>query len=182
MKAPAQAGLSLVELLLVITILGFAAMLAIPSFSVGGHAKLELAAEEFAQSMRYARSLAMQQGAPFGFRNIAGAEVTRIRVFRLDTTTNPWTPIYDVYHPLSKNLYDIDLASHRFAYSESVNRAISFRGNCSVAGNTYFDANGTPWCADPSDVLVNQLDITFSAGAISRVVTLHGISGRVTVQ
>ena len=174
--------MSLVELLLVITILGFAAMLAIPSFSASDHTKLELAAEEFAQAMRYARSLAMQQGAPFGFRNRPGFGVTRIRVFRLDTTTNPWTPIYDVYHPLSKILYDIDLDLHRFAYSETVNREITFRGVCNRAGNTYFDANGTPWCADPEDVLLEQLDITFTSGAISRVVTLHGISGRVTVQ
>ncbi len=166
-----------------ITILGFAALLAIPSFSASDHAKLELAAEEYAQAMRYARSLAMQQGAPFGFRNPPGADdITRIRVFRVDTSTNPWTPIYDVYHPLSKNLYDIDLKSHRFAYSETVNRATTFRGACNTVGNTYFDANGTAWCADPEDVLLEQLDITFSSGLISRVVTLHGISGRVTIQ
>ncbi len=63
MKAPAQAGLSLVELLLVITVLGLAAMLAIPSFSASDHSKLDLAAEEYAQAIRYARNLAMQQGA-----------------------------------------------------------------------------------------------------------------------
>jgi prepilin-type N-terminal cleavage/methylation domain-containing protein len=183
MKAPVQAGVSLVELLVVITILGFAAMLAIPGFSTSDHAKLELAAEEYAQAIRYARSLAMQQGAPFGFRNPPGADdITRIRVFRVDTTTNPWTPIYDVTHPLSKNLYAIDLKSHRFAFAESVNRTISFRGACNVVGNTYFDANGTPWCADPEDVLLEQLDITFSSGPVSRVVTLHGLSGRVTIQ
>jgi len=182
MKAPAQAGVSLVELLLVITILGFAAMLAIPSFSASDHTKLEMAAQEYAQAIRYARSLAMQQGAPFGFRNPPGPGITRIRVFRVDTTTNPWTPIYDVYHPLSKNLYDIDLESHRFAYTETVNRATSFRGTCNAVGNTYFDANGVPWCADPEDVLLEQLDMTFSTGPISRVVTLHGISGRVTIQ
>ncbi len=172
----------MVELLLVVAILGLIAMVAIPSFTTSDHAKLELAAEEFAQAVRFARSMAVQQGVPYGFRNAPGTEITRIRVFRLDTTTNPWVPIYDVYHPLSKNLYDIDIKTHALAYAETVSRNTRFRGACNVTGNIYFDAHGTPWCVDPKDVLLEQLDITFSTGPISRVVTLHGISGRVTIQ
>jgi type II secretion system protein H len=182
MKALTQAGLTMVELLLVVSILGLVAMVAIPSLSASDHAKLELAAEEFAQAMRFARSQAMQQGAPYGFRNPPGSGIKRIRVFRMDTTTNPWSPVYDVYHPLSKILYDIDLRTHALAYAEAVSRNTTFRGTCNMVGNIYFDGHGTPWCADPEDVLLDQLNVTFSSGPISRVVTLHGISGRVTLQ
>ncbi len=183
MKPLAQTGLSMVELLLVVSILGIVATVAIPSLSTSDHAKLQLAAEEFAQAMRFARSQAMRQGLPYGFRNPPGpADITRIRVFRVDTTTNPWTPVYDVYHPLSKTLYDIDLKSHTLAHAQTVSRSITFRGACNVVGNTYFDATGTPWCADPESVLLEQLDVTFSLNSITRVVTLHGVSGRVTIQ
>ena len=35
---------------------------------------------------------------------------------------------------------------------------------------------------DPETVLLEQFDVTLTLGPHSRVVTLHGISGRVTVQ
>jgi len=180
MKAPAQAGLSLVELLVVIMILGLAAMLAIPSFSASDHSKLDLAAEELAQAIRYARSLAMQQGAPFGF--VTDAPGLRIRVFRADTGTNPWTPVFDVYHPLTKSLYDVDLANHPFAKVDNLNRSATFRGTCNAPTYVYFDTNGTPWCGDPESVLLEQGDMTFSLKGETRVVSVNGISGRVTIQ
>jgi type II secretion system protein H len=182
MKPSLQTGLSLVELLLVVIILGIVAMVAIPSLSSSDHAKLELAAQEFAQAMRFARSQAMRYGTPYGFRNPPGAGVKRIRVFRMDTSTNPWTPVYDVYHPLSKTLYDINLDTHTLAYAETVGRNATFRGACNRVGNTYFDPHGTPWCADPENVLLENLDVTFSLKGITRVLTLHGVSGRVTIQ
>lgn len=182
MKPLSQPGFSLVEVLLVVSILGLVAMVAIPSLSSSDHTKLELAVEEFAQAMRFARSQAMRHGTPYGFRNSSAHVIKRIRVFRLDTTSHPWTPVYDVYHPLSKTLYDIDLRDHALAYVDSVSRNLSFRGTCNKEGNTYFDANGTPWCADPETVLLEQLDVTLSLKGLTRVLTLHGISGRVTIQ
>jgi prepilin-type N-terminal cleavage/methylation domain-containing protein len=182
MKPLAQTGLSMVELLLVVSILGIVATVAIPSLSTSDHAKLDVAAEEFAQAMRFARSQAIRHNAPYGFRNPPGPGVSRIRVFRLDTSTNPWTPVYDVYHPLSKIPYDIELDTHPLAAVETQSRNATFRGTCNVVANTYFDATGTPWCADPENILLEQLDVTFSLNGITRVVTVHGVSGRVTIQ
>ena len=175
-----EQGYTLVELLIVIIILGIAASVAIPDISTTNPGKIDLAAEEFAQAMSFARSEAIRTGQPHGFSQQSSAK--RIRVFRADTGTSPWSLIYDVYHPLSKHLYDIQLNTHPFALADNLNRVVSFKGTCNVTDNIYFDSNGIPRCADPETILLQQFDLTFTLGNHTRVVTLHGITGRVTVQ
>ena len=175
-----QHGFSLLELLIVVTILGIAAAVAIPDFSAATPNKVELAAEEYAQAIRFARSEAMRTGQPHGFRQQSGAK--RIRVFRPDTTVSPWLRIYDVYHPISKKLYDIDLETHPFASVGAITRTPTFRGTCNINGNIYFDGNGTARCLDPETVLLEEFTVTLTLGKHTRMVALFGITGRVTVQ
>ena len=61
-------------------------------------------------------------------------------------------------------------------------RTPDFRGACNVNGNVYFDANGTAWCADPDTVLLDKFELRLYLGTSQRLVTLNGITGRVTVQ
>lgn len=173
-------GTTLLELLVVLSILGVVAVLAIPGFRSAERQQLDLAAEEFAAAIRYARSEAMRVGQPRGFLQESSAK--RIRLFRPDTVTSPWSPVYDVYHPVSRQLVDIELDKHPFAAADNLSLSATFRGTCNMAGAVYFDDRGTPWCTDPETVLLEQFDLTFSLGAYSRVVTVHGLSGRVTVQ
>lgn len=175
-----QRGYSLLEILLVVSILGIVAAVAIPNFSSADSQKLDLAAEEIAEAMRFARSEAMRAGSPHGFRQDSSQK--RIQVFRSDTSTTPWTPVYDVYHPVSKKLYDIQLDAHPFASAGGLSHSRIYRGACNQSGSVYFDSKGTPWCTDPETVLLEQFDVTLSLGSFSRVVTLHGITGRVTIQ
>jgi type II secretion system protein H len=175
-----QRGYSLPELLAVVMILGIVAVVAVPDISTTNPDQLELAAEEFAQAMRYARSEAIRTGEPRGFRQ--NASNNRIRVFRPDTSTSPWTLIYDVYHPVSKKFYDIDLDAHPFAEVSSVSNNRIYRGVCNTPSNVYFDNSGVPRCSDPETVLLDQYDVTLTLGGHSRTVTLHSITGRVTVQ
>ena len=173
-------GVTLVELLVVVAIIGVVAVAATPFLSSADPHKLDLAAEEFASAMRFARSEAMRTGEPRGFRQQSAAK--RIRVFRPDTGTAPWTLNYDVYHPVGKQLYDVDLDTHPFAVADSVSRTPAFMGGCNQTGNVYFDANGIPRCANPETVLLEQFAVSLTKGGHTRVVTLHGITGRVTVQ
>ena len=175
-----ESAYTLVEILIVVSLLGIVAAVAVPNYSSVNPQPLDLAAEEIANAMRFARSEAMRLGRPIGFRQHSVNK--RIRVFRADTGTAPWTLNYDVHHPLSKHLYDVELDSHPFAAADSVSHNRVYRGTCDKPGNVYFDGNGTPWCADPETVLLEQLDVTLTLGSHSRVITLHGISGRVTVQ
>ena len=179
-KIQSEQGFSLVELLIVVTILGIAASVAIPDISTTNISRLDLAAEELAQAMRFARSEAIRSGQPHGFRQQSGAK--RIRVFRPDTGTAPWTLNYDVYHPISKKLYEIDFNTHPFARADTISRTPTFFGTCNVNGNIYFDSRGIPRCNDPETVLLQKFVITLTLDKHSRTVTLNGITGRVSVQ
>lgn len=173
-------GVTLVELLVVVSIIGVVAVVATPFLSSAHPQKLDYAASEFASAIRYARSEAMRTGTPTGFRQ--NSEGKRIRLFRPDTGTSPWTPVYDVYHPVSKQLYDIDLDDHPVAAADDLGHNGIYRGTCDKPRNVYFDGNGTPWCADPETVLLDQFETTFTLGGHTRVVTLDSISGRVNVR
>ena len=180
MRKSRSHGVTLVELLVVVSILGVVALVAIPDFSSSNPQTLDLAAEEFANAMRFARSEALRTGEPHGFRQ--PTDTKRIKVFRPDTGTSPWTLNYDVYHPLSKQLYTIALNQHPFAYADSVDSNTTHRDTCNKPGAIYFDSSGIPRCTDPETVLLEQFDVTLTLGTHSRTVTLHGITGRVTIQ
>ena len=175
-----ERGYSLLELLAVVIILGVAAAVAIPDISTTNPNKLDLAAEELAQAMRYARSEALRTGEPRGFR-LQSTE-KRIRVFRPDTSSSPWTLNYDIYHPVSKMLYDIDLDTHAFARVDSLSHNRVYRGTCNQQGSVYFDSSGIPRCTNPETALLEQFDVTLTLGSHTRVVSLSAITGRVTVQ
>jgi hypothetical protein len=151
-----------------------------PSMAPSESIKLDLAATELADAMRFARSEAMRLGIERGFHQKGGE--TRIRVFSMNTETSPATLVYDVYHPIDKQIYDRQLDQQPFAFDGNIKRGISFRGNCNKPENIYFDANGTPWCADPADVLLVHIDLVLYFGTETRHVFLNGITGRVTVQ
>ena len=180
MKDVPSQGFSLLELLLVLMVLGIVVVAAVPGLSPGDQKRLELAASEIAVAMRYARSEALRTGEPRGFQ--LQTTEARIRVVSADTSSNPWTPRYDVEHPGVHNFYDIDLASRPTAGIDAITRNAVFHGNCNNSDLIFFDAGGMPSCGDSGGALVDQYDVTLSFGSQSRVVSLHGITGRVTVQ
>lgn len=175
-----QAGYTLIELVIVVTILAVVAAIAVPATSSNENEQLELAAQQLAAAMRFARSEALRTAKPHGFRQQSSAK--RIRVFRLDQETSPAALIYDVYHPVDKRLYDVDLNLQSLAAADSLSRTAVFRGTCNQQGSVYFDASGTPWCADPDTVLLDTFEVDLILGSSRRTVVLDDITGRVAIQ
>ncbi len=175
-----QRGYTLIELVLVVIIISALASIVLPALAPGQSIKLDLAATEIAAAMRFARVEALRLGVARGFRQESTAK--RVRVFSMDTQTTPATLVYDIYHPVDKQLYDKSFARQPFAFSGDMSHVPSYRGTCNAPENIYFDAGGIPWCADPDDIILERFDVTLTIGANSRVVTLHGLTGRVTIQ
>ena len=171
-------GVTLVELLIVIAILGIAATVAIPFLSATRPYQVELATAGFADAIEYARSEALRTGRPYGFSLDGSAQ--RVRVFRADTSTTPATPVYDVYNPVSRQLYDVQ-PGRQFDTLDAVSAAPSWRGSCTATDNTVFDAHGVAWCNDPGNILLQKLVVTFRLAGLQQQLTLDGISGRVSV-
>lgn len=180
MRATTQRGYTLLELLVVAVIVGLVATVAMPSSSSGDAATLDLVAAEVADAIRFTRGEAMRLGVARGFRQHSGTK--SIRVFSMDNATTPATLVYDIYHSVDKHLYEREFEQQPFAFGGTITRNATFRGTCNQTGNIFFDANGTPWCANPDNVLVDQFDVTLTLGQDSRLVRLDGITGRVTIQ
>ena len=175
-----QRGYTLIELVLVVVIVSALASIVLPTLAPGQSIKLDLAATEIAAAMRFARVEALRLGVARGFRQESTAK--RVRVFSMDTQTTPATLVYDIYHPVDKQIYDKSFTQQPFAFGGDMNHTPAYRGTCNAPENIYFDAGGIPWCADPDNVLLLRFDVTLTIGANSLVVTLHGLTGRVTIQ
>jgi type II secretory pathway pseudopilin PulG len=177
-----QAGISLLEILIVVAMLGIVAVVSIPNLSSTDPAILDLAAEEIAQAYRFARAESLRTGEPYGVYSVSSSSNKRYRVYRANTTTTPPTPIYDVYHPLDKQLYDLELEKHAFASAESVTAINNFYGTCDNPRYIVFNAQGVPLCGDPLTVSLKEKAITLTKGEHTRVVTIEGLTGRVSLQ
>ncbi len=101
-------GFTLVEIMTTIGIIALVAVITVPSIS-GLDADRETAGTQaIMESIAFARDLAFDRGHYGVYFDTAADTVS---VFRLDVTTNPPTPVYDVLNPLVKALYSIDVAA-----------------------------------------------------------------------
>jgi type II secretory pathway pseudopilin PulG len=180
MTAAAQRGYTIVDLLAVVVLLGLAASIVTAPPTLGESRKLDLTASEIASAIRFARSEAMRTGNPVGFHH--QRVVKRIRVFSIDTDSFPATIEYDVYHPVDKKIYIRKFKEQPFAFDGDISNTKRYHGTCDAGVKVYFDGAGTPWCSDPDNVLLEEFEITLTLGDSSRVVTLSGINGRVSIQ
>ena len=175
-----QCGYTLVELSVVAIILGILAAAIFPSFRPVESRRIDVAASEFADALRFARSEALRLRQPIGFSQDAVSG--RLRLFTPDTSGSPWILNYDIPHPISKQPYDIRLSDHPFAGADGVTVTEVFRGTCNLPGSAYFDDQGVARCVDPTNVLLDSLEFSLVLGEQQRVVVLETLSGQVRIQ
>lgn len=182
-------GVTLVELTIVVAILGITALTVIPDYSTTDSHKLELAANRVAEALRYARSEAMRSGEIHAvlFDTDNTVSGTRdIEVFKADLTASPFGNAGTLYHPLSKQPYDLWLGDGGFTshvkYSNSTN-PFSFHGVDQTKKHIFFTALGIPVYVD--DGVLSRFtggDIELAYGGQTRKVSIQPTTGRVVVE
>ena len=179
-----QHGFSLLELLIVVTILGVAATVAVPDISTTNITTLDLAADKIAQAIRYARSESLRTGEIHGVQ--ISQNTQRIVVYKADLTTTPVSMAAILYHPLSRQPYDFDVDHSTMTSGVTMTNTLDpFLYAMGRRKNLLFDASGVPiWIvnATSSTYILDDGLVQLSYGRDSRSVRVAQITGRVTVQ
>ena len=184
MQQREERGYTLVELVIVVTVLVVIAAIAVPASTQDTDKKLELAAAEFASAMRFARSEAIRTGNVHGVRVEKDNE--RFAVATADLTVQPFGTAQIIRHPLTRQLYDVDL-------DDAPNTGIVISNNQDVfhysgfgrSEQVAFGPDGMPVYPRPLAGETYHLttgNIRLSLGEHDRTVKLHNFTGRVTVQ
>jgi prepilin-type N-terminal cleavage/methylation domain-containing protein len=171
------AGFTLIEVAMVALIVGLAAARALPTGTNSDVTRVEAAAAEVAAAIRFARDESMRTGDSYGVRQMTAEN--RLQLHSID---GAGTFIYDVYHPIAKQRWDIDFDTSPHFRGLTITHSFDWRATCTRARHIAFRADGTPVCGDPLTVLLNQAELKLSFANISRKVIVDGFTGRVWVQ
>lgn len=155
----AEAGFTLVELIVIIVLVTLLAFVAAPRFT-GGGMEVSSQAEQLATDIRYTQTLSMTRGDRYRINlTAAGYQVT-------DSAGNPET------HPGtgSTNFIALD--------------GVALSGYNPPLTNNYviFDGRGVPYVDTAGSALAGNAVITLTAQGITRTVTVSPETGRVAVQ
>ncbi|UTW07130.1 pilus assembly FimT family protein [Pseudomonas benzenivorans] len=174
-------GLSLVELLAVVAILGGLALVALPGLSAGDPEKLDRAAAEVAAAIRFARAEAQRTGIEHGVELNPGTQ--QLRLYRLDTGGGP-TAVYDVRHPLDKRFYQLSFGSAPLLGGVRLQSAqFLYQGSATARSLVGFIAGGQPSHNDAgTQRLLSSGTAVLSYRGRQRTLLVTPLSGRVTVQ
>jgi Tfp pilus assembly protein FimT len=174
-----QLGLSYIEIMIVVVILGIIAVVAMPNLSSNDDRKLDIAAQEIVQAIRFARVESIRTAVPHGI--IFSESHDNAKVYRLLSGT----PTYDVYHPVDKKIYILNLRTD--AVTEGVdllNYNIRYHGTIGNKRYIGFNENGNPkYYEFGSDHMLDEAaSITLNYAGQTRIIRVAPMTGRVTVQ
>jgi len=180
-----QAGFSLLELSIVVLILGIMAIVVIPDSAPSNQQKLDLAANQIAQALRFAHSEALRTGEHHG---VTISQVTQtITVKKWNMTTDPVSTELVPYHPVGKQTFVFDADSISLAPGVSITNSSDIFNYTTVGRrrSLIFDPRGVPvWVQGSDDSVHRLLDgvVQLSDGRDQRDVAVAPLTGRVTVQ
>ena len=184
-KLNQQAGFSLLEISIVVLILGVMAIVVIPDSAPGNQQKLDLAANQIAQALRFSHGEALRTGEHHG---VTISQVTQtITVQKWDMTTDPVSTELVPYHQVNKQSFVFDADTMSLAPGVSIINSSDIFNYITIGRrrSLIFDPQGVPvWVLGSDDSVYRLLDavIQLSDGRAQRDVAIAPLTGRVTVQ
>jgi len=186
MRGKEERGYTLLELVIVVSVIALIAAIAVPALnSTGSDEKLNLAAEKVASAIRFARSEAIRTGEGHG---LTVSQVTQqITVKKYDLSTAPISTLGTLIHPIDKQRYDFNVSTGSTTQGVTISNTHDVFNYTDLGGrrSLLFDAYGTPkWIvgSGPTTHLLSDGKIELSYGNAQLVVSVAPITGRVTVQ
>ncbi len=152
-----EGGFTLIELMVVVIILGIAALTAIPMMSSAGSIQIRSAANKIAADLEYAKSMAISRGQNYSVIFNTSAESYQIE----DQAGNV------VAHPVKKGFdYTVGMVAEGLGSVDIT--SVNFNSNTQVS----FDCLGSP---------DNGGTVNLQGGGTSMTVTVEPITGYVTI-
>ena len=185
MSSHGSRGFTLLDTIIVVSIVAAFAVMAFPSFTSNDTYQLDLAKNEVVSAIRFARSEALRTGKIFGVDIDRSSK--QITIYKADLTVTPVGQEFIAYHPINKNPYDYNLNTDFNLINVSiVNTTEPFLFTDSVRRKSLlFDKNGVPVWLDSGSGSTYQLSsaaVELTIGAHKQVVSVQPYNGRVTVQ
>lgn len=179
MNKISTSGFTLVEMLIVVTILGVVATVALPLLSSNDPQKLNVAAEETANTLRFALSEARRTG---GYVLVDGKTTAgRLKLYYSNSSANLTTAIND---PLTKRTLDLNVSSS--AFSQGVTLTPQFRAG-GLANKQLLIGPGLTQIQGFDGIGINQGTLQANSGVLltlgskSVTVSINQITGLVTL-
>jgi prepilin-type N-terminal cleavage/methylation domain-containing protein len=175
-------GYSLIEVIVVVSLLGFLASVMIPAAAPYQDQKLDLAATELTNALRFARDEAIRTGqyraitinkdtgqVTVGQPAISGGEVTGLQSLS--------------YNPIDKKVYDFNLNTlNKNVVIDPSAPPFTFQNLAGARDTCLFDAYGAPLMITTAKTYVLTAgSVVLKSGVNSRAVAIS-LVGRVTVQ
>lgn len=175
-----QNGVTYLESMIAVVILGIVAVAAMPNLSSIDPKKLDVAAQTIADAIVFARADAIRKKIPQGINTDTVNE--RIRVYSLPAQT----AVFDVYHPIDKKIYDIQLKTDtQLAGVDLVSANFSYDGSLNSSSYLDFNSDGIPKLTGgipQRDYMLISASIIIAYHGQQRQISIAPITGRVAVQ
>lgn len=181
MCARRTGGYTLVELLIVVSLLALVAAVAAPALQDSDEADLHRSTTELVRAIRFAHSEAIRSGRSHGV--VARQLDQSVQVYRIDETVGPPVVRFDVYDPQTKQPYalrfgtgllDADIADVYFKFVSASSAVESLEFGATTGVPRYEDSGKYRMLEDGY--------ITLQKNDLKARIAVAPMTGRVTIQ